>query len=245
MNHSRPQTPFNEEREVEQEYHTPQRARVIALSEWHEYLQRTGRPATQAEIFRFCGVPRSSGYRILKDNQTRRLHNRQNEDPRGPRNQVPQDKIIEMDEILQTEGIEARSLTWGQLGTTVGLNLSGRTIQRAMGLLNWAKCIACQKGWVNERTAQHRKDFANISLAGIQLLSIGDLYYSLVKSTLVLEASINFIFFEDRVRDIAKTVFRREMSRQKKTGKDSTVGLLLAGTLSLSSMKFQAITMAR
>lgn len=50
-----------------------------------------------------------------------------------------------MEVVLETEGIEARRFAWEQLGNEVGLDCSGRTVQRAMGTMNYQKCIACQK----------------------------------------------------------------------------------------------------
>lgn len=48
-------------------------------------------------------------------------------------------------------GIEARSYTWEQLGYEVGLECSGRIIRKAMGTMDYHKCIACRRGWVNEK----------------------------------------------------------------------------------------------
>jgi hypothetical protein len=55
-------------------------------------------------------------------------------------------KLREMEEILENEGIEARGLTWEQLGTEVGLDVSGRTIRRVLRTLDYHKCVACKKG---------------------------------------------------------------------------------------------------
>ena len=60
-----------------------------------------------------------------------------------------------MEQILETEVIEARAYTWEQLGYEVGLECSGRVIRKAMGTMEYHKCIACRMGWVNEKT---RKD---------------------------------------------------------------------------------------
>ncbi len=69
-----------------------------------------------------------------------------------------------MEVILETEGIEARRFTWEQLGNEVGLDCSGRTVQSAMGTKNYHKYIACRKGWVNERLAERRVQYANTML---------------------------------------------------------------------------------
>ena len=73
-------------------------------------------------------------------------------------------KLREMEQILENEGIEARGLTWQQLGTEVGLDVSRRTVKRALGTMAYHKCIACKKGWVNRQTAEKRVEHARIML---------------------------------------------------------------------------------
>ena len=73
-------------------------------------------------------------------------------------------KMYEMERILETEGIEARAYTWEQLGYEVGLECSGRTIKKAMGTIDYHKCIACRRGWVNEKTRKDRLEYATIML---------------------------------------------------------------------------------
>ncbi len=69
-------------------------------------------------------------------------------------------KIREMEHILEMEGIEAGACTWDQLGFEVGLECSGRTVKRAIGTMEYHKCIACRRGWVNEKTAKDRLSWA-------------------------------------------------------------------------------------
>lgn len=71
-------------------------------------------------------------------------------------------KIWEMEQILETEDIEARAYTWEQLGFEVGLECSGRTVQRAMGTMDYHKCNACSRGWVNEKIAKDRMNWATV-----------------------------------------------------------------------------------
>ncbi len=68
-----------------------------------------------------------------------------------------------MERILQEEGIEARAMTWEQLGYEVGLECAGQTVKNAMGCMTYRKCIACKKGWVNEKTARDRKAWAQMT----------------------------------------------------------------------------------
>ena len=69
-----------------------------------------------------------------------------------------------MERILEEEGIEARALTWEQLGEEIGLDCTGRTIKNAMGTMDYHKCIACRKGWVNKKTAENRVKWTDFML---------------------------------------------------------------------------------
>lgn len=75
---------------------------------------------------------------------------------------VPEEKIHEMDQLLEEEGLATRGLTWEQLGTEVGLDISGATIKRAMGTLQYKKCLACRRGWVSKSTAEKRLKYARV-----------------------------------------------------------------------------------
>ena len=68
-----------------------------------------------------------------------------------------------MERILETEGIEARAYTWEQLGF-VGLECSGHTVQRAMGIIEYHKCIACRHGWGNKKTGKDRVNWETVML---------------------------------------------------------------------------------
>ncbi|KAF2691386.1 hypothetical protein K458DRAFT_381244 [Lentithecium fluviatile CBS 122367] len=102
------------------QYETPTKARVRGAI---EYMEARGIPHHKEDVFRLNGVSHRRGpYKI---------------EPRH---------IREMDRLLQ-EGFEARALTWEQLGWEVGLEgVSGRTIQRTLGTMDYHKCIACRKG---------------------------------------------------------------------------------------------------
>lgn len=58
----------------------------------------------------------------------------------------------------------ARSHMGSNLATKVGLECKGRTIQKAMGTMDYHKCRACRKGWVNEKLAQRRVEYATVML---------------------------------------------------------------------------------
>jgi hypothetical protein len=51
-------------------------------------------------------------------------------------------------------------MSWETLAYESGLDVSPRTVKRAMGTLDYHKCIACRKGWVSEKTAEKRLEWA-------------------------------------------------------------------------------------
>jgi hypothetical protein len=69
-----------------------------------------------------------------------------------------------MEEILHNSDIETRSMTWETLGYEAGLDVSVDTIKRAMGSLQYHKCIACRKGWVSSDLGKRRKVWASTML---------------------------------------------------------------------------------
>jgi transposase len=158
---SPPTTPTTEQVWPQQQQPTPQRARIQGTI---DYFRARGIKGRTADVFRFNGVTHATGYRILKRN-SRTLHNDNSlEESRGRKSLISKDKLKEMEYILETEGIAARAMTWQQLGLEVGLDVSGRTIQRALGSLEYSKCIACQRGWVNAKTAVRRLEWAKFML---------------------------------------------------------------------------------
>lgn len=87
---------------------------------------------------------------MLRDRSTSTTPSRRHNDPnqeetRGRNRIISPREVREMERVLE-EGIEGRALTWEQLGEEVGLECNGRTFQRAMGTMNYHKCIACRKG---------------------------------------------------------------------------------------------------
>ena len=117
-------------------------------------------------IFRTFNVSSREGWKFLSDgSSSRRLHNNPDrEEHQGRKPLISPEKIREMERLLETEGIEARSYTWEQLGFEVGLECSGRTVQRAMGTMDYHKCIAYRRGWVNEKTAKDPMNWATVML---------------------------------------------------------------------------------
>jgi len=51
-------------------------------------------------------------------------------------------------------------MSWATLGNEVDLDINPRTIRRAMGKLNYHKCVVCRKGWVSHALAKERIEYA-------------------------------------------------------------------------------------
>ncbi|KAI9883088.1 MAG: hypothetical protein M1823_005142 [Watsoniomyces obsoletus] len=141
---------------------TPTKARVQGAI---EFCKAQGLDYRAEDVFQKFNVPRSTGYRLLQKKTSRQRHN--DPDPpetRGPKSIITSSQIKEIEHILETEGVNARALTWEQLGFEAGVEASGKTIKRALGSLNYHKCIACTKGWVSPQTAEHRVKYAKLML---------------------------------------------------------------------------------
>ena len=70
-----------------------------------------------------------------------------------------------MEKILENEGLEGRSLTWIQLGFEAQIEASEATIRRAMGTLDYHKCLACERGWQSPTSKKNRVQSSELMLS--------------------------------------------------------------------------------
>lgn len=118
---------------------------------------------TYDAIVENTGVPHKTVRSICDATSSRRgANNPKIEDKRGKKSLVSPKEVREMEKILEEDGFNARALTWEQLGQEAGLDVSGRTIQRHMGTMEYHKCLACRKGWCNERIKAKRVECCEI-----------------------------------------------------------------------------------
>ena len=111
-------------------------------------------------------VPKSTVFDICNASSSRRsTHNPKIQETRGRSRKITPKDIRQMERILEEDGIYSRALTWEQLGYEAGLDVSGRTIQRSMGTMDYHKCIACRKGWVNKASKKRRVEYAEYWLS--------------------------------------------------------------------------------
>lgn len=138
-----PATP-DDDPEDDSHYFTPAKAKVHGAV---HFCDRMEVDYLKEDIFRTFNVGSREGWRYLSNrNSSRRVQNDPVADHRGPQPLIRPEKIREMELVLETEGIEARAYTREQLGFEVGLECTGRIVQRAIGAMNYHKCIASRRG---------------------------------------------------------------------------------------------------
>lgn len=112
-----------------------------------------------------------------------------------------------------------------------------------MGTMNYHKCIACRKGWVNEHLAERRVQYATTMLQRYpepkdwQRVRFSDeVYFGWGPDVL----------FESLDNDTAMIVFRNSLNQQRKTKGDFIFGRRLVTTSSRTYISMiPVITMER
>ncbi len=105
----RPNTPGLEEHAAEKEQNTPNKAAVKAVI---DYNDSKGIKYAKTDVFKHFGVAERTRFRMLTTQQSRRLHNDPTrKDPRGQKQIISKEQIESMDQLLQSEGFDARSMT--------------------------------------------------------------------------------------------------------------------------------------
>lgn len=147
-------------------HETPQKSRIREAA---RILRTTGtwngRHNLQG-VFEEYGVSRARGYAILNErtHTDRTFPHIPEVETRGRPREIPQAKLWEMEQILEQADVQERAMSWAALGYEAGLDVSGRTVKRAMGRLDYHKCVVCRRGWVNQKLAQERIQYAKIML---------------------------------------------------------------------------------
>ncbi|KAL8359971.1 hypothetical protein RB598_008355 [Gaeumannomyces tritici] len=145
------------------ELSTPKKARVQAVC---DFLDTEKRPYSHNAVFRWAGVSKRSGWRILSQARAvdpRTYHSlNPTTDTRGRKKLFSANDIRKMTSTLESHGFDGRTLRWADLPAAAGLDIqaSERTIQRAMQGAQFRRCLACHKSYVNPRLAERRCEYA-------------------------------------------------------------------------------------
>lgn len=142
-------------------HRTPAKARILGTV---AYLQDYKIPFFKEDVFRQFGASHASGWEILRQGRERRHF--EGPDPRGRKKLLSPAELRTIEETIWKSGFQARALSWEGLALQAGIDkqVSTWTIKRAMGTLDYRKCIACEKGWVSPACAKRRIHDAQIAL---------------------------------------------------------------------------------
>ncbi|KAF1942480.1 hypothetical protein EJ02DRAFT_443979 [Clathrospora elynae] len=124
-------------------FDTPKKARMKGAANFNNAM---GIPYFYNNLFQYYGVSKQRGYEVVPEN-------------RGAKPILSSKDLHCVDRFLQDLGWDARVLTWDQLAEELNLNCCGRTLKTHIGSMDYHKCIACCKGWVNGKLATKRKDW--------------------------------------------------------------------------------------
>ena len=120
-----------------------------------------------------------------------------------------------------------------QLGYSVWLECSGRTIRKAMGAMEYHKCIACRRGWVNEKTRKNRLEYATVMLQ--RYPSPQDWYGLVTKFTLDMVHKTSYTLFASQMRDTVTPASKKTASRPRNIESAIIVGRPLVMILNQTS----------
>ncbi len=113
-----------------------------------DFLKSEGIKGKNEAVFRANSVSHATGYRIIRSSNPRTLKNDPTrEETRRGHSKITLEQFRKMEKIPENEGLEGRSLTWMPLGFEAQVEASEATIQRAIGTLQYYKCLACQRSW--------------------------------------------------------------------------------------------------
>jgi len=139
---------------------TPKKAGLLAT---FNYFQTHKIPFFKADLYRHFGVSQRRGWQILHDG-----HERQHleVETRGRKKLLTPANLLAMEKIIWQYGFQARTLSWQSLAleASISIPISSRTIERAMGTLDYRKCIACEKGFISPYNAKRRVAAAKLAL---------------------------------------------------------------------------------
>ena len=124
---------------------TPTRSKLRAglkLIDSNRSNQSLSNGLTKAQLGHLLGVPRTTAWRISKSLSDRR-HKEQ--EKRGRKPILSKKDINYLEMIVRRNGFEGRALTWEALANEINVNVSARTIRRALKQINYRRCITCQK----------------------------------------------------------------------------------------------------
>ncbi len=128
-----------------------------------EFNQAHNIPFFKEDVFRYFGVSRRTGYRVLHRKEGGPKLRPDGKDPRGRKRKLTNDDVRRLENILEQRTLDTPPYTWASLAHEAGLaESSWRTISRCLGDLEFSRCVQCAKYWMGPHIAQKRLEFARL-----------------------------------------------------------------------------------
>ncbi len=148
---------------------TPKKSRVAGTI---DFLRSTGqlgqgRLFSKEQVFRFHQLSHTQGHQILSQPQllTRTFHSNYPE-TRGRKRKLDHEALIQIERCLDEGGFDSRTLPWEAIPAAAGLDIdvSARTVRRALRELNFRRCVACEKQYRSAKSKGKRVEYCRIML---------------------------------------------------------------------------------
>ncbi|KAJ6260011.1 hypothetical protein Dda_2224 [Drechslerella dactyloides] len=142
-----------------QQLTTPQKAGIQAI---YSFCKAKQLPCTQRDLAEFYGRSTRTINKALNSTTTRR--HAIVEEFRGRPPIVTPSQLALQDQIFQTTGWDARTMSHEALAFEMGVPVSRRTIVRYMHKINYTNCIACEANYLTPAACERRLAYARLML---------------------------------------------------------------------------------
>ncbi|KAK3306050.1 uncharacterized protein B0T15DRAFT_217152 [Chaetomium strumarium] len=144
---------------------TPTKAKIQGAV---EFLEAKKIPHFESDVIKQFGVSYPTGWRYLRepDSYGSRTYHSAFSDRRGRKSKISDQDLATIERFLESNGFDGRTVPYASLPAAAGLDLdiSARTVRRAVGSLDFRFCVACQKQWASRRLKERRVEYSRIML---------------------------------------------------------------------------------
>ncbi|KAL2126288.1 hypothetical protein VTI74DRAFT_1240 [Chaetomium olivicolor] len=133
-----------------QHHSTPKKCRVQGTIDFLRSTSQLGQGKlfTKEQVFRHHNVSHSAGYRILGQPSVLdpRTFHPNYLDTRGRKKKLNREALIQIERCIEQGVFDGRTLPWEAIPSATGLDIevSSRTVRRAVRELNFCRYIACR-----------------------------------------------------------------------------------------------------
>ncbi|KAK4096906.1 hypothetical protein N658DRAFT_501080 [Parathielavia hyrcaniae] len=155
-------------------YHsTPKKCRVQRTI---DFLRSTGQLGqgklfTKEQVFRFHRVGHTTSHQILRNANANpsldpRAFHSNYVDTRGRKKKLNREALIQIERCIEQGGFDSRTLPWEAIPSAAGLDIdvSGRTVRRALRELNFRCCIACERQYRSQASKDNQVEYSRAML---------------------------------------------------------------------------------